>query len=253
MVPPHERAKSVQDTGLSGLAIVASGIDSLYLSGGAASPESLWPVLKEYKEAAQEADAPIEFTLAGEEVAMRAGGLGRYTFRLDHQYGVVGLTISKAFPILRFQPRAEFLHGVGPRNMVAWLSGWMCDVLDKVRLTVARVDVFADTTGWALEASDRRRFLCRADLRDTHEKGEAWTGFEFGRRKGGNVMARIYDKSHEVREHPGKAWWFDIWGDRLRPKLRELTMILTRLSRAAISFRIATVRSCEQLSMNRCS
>jgi hypothetical protein len=189
----------------------------LYLSGRAMPPESLWAVLKEHKEQAQEAEEPIGFTLAGEEVVMRAGGLGRYTFRLDHRYGFIGLTMSKALPTLRFQPLAEFLHGVGPRNMVDWFGGWMRDVLNGVRLTAARVDVFADTTGWALQASDRHRFLCRADLRDTHEKGDAWTGFEFGRHKGGNVMARIYDKTRDVNEHPAKAWWFDIWGDQLTP------------------------------------
>jgi hypothetical protein len=53
-------------------------------------------------------------------------------------------------------------------------------------------------------------------LRDTHEDGDEWTGFEFGRHKGGNVMGRVYDKTRNVAQ-TRKVWWFDYWGDRVKP------------------------------------
>lgn len=46
----------------------------------------------------------------------------------------------------------------------------------------------------------------------THEDNEAFTGFEFGRRKTKTVCARIYDKTVQV-EQKGLDWWPAIWGD----------------------------------------
>lgn len=240
MPPATAHDTSVQDTGpLIEATAIVSGIDSLYLSGRSRLSEDLQREFTELKVKAQGRDHPVIFELAGEEVAMRAGGLGRYTFRLDHRYGYIGMTASRSLPTVRFQPLAEYLHGIGPAGMVEWFRSWMMAALGNVHLSASRVDVCADVTGWSPDASDRTRFACRASLRDTHEDGDAWTGFEFGRRKNGGVMARIYDKTRDVAR-TGNTWWYEIWGDR-KPPGENVTRVEFEFGRNALrSFGIET-------------
>ena len=70
----------------------------------------------------------------------------------------------------------------------------------------AVVDVFADMQGWDLRPEDRYDFVSRASRRDTHEDSDALTGFEFGRRSSKTIMARLYDKTLDVK-HKGADWW----------------------------------------------
>ena len=51
-----------------------------------------------------------------------------------------------------------------------------------VAFSVSRLDLYADFTGWNLEATDRNRFVCRADSVRTYKTEGHLTGFEFGRR-----------------------------------------------------------------------
>src|SRR5207245_1599473 len=109
-------AITVQDIAQPDVSIVATGIDTLSLSARGNLSATLWRHLVQRKEEAQASDGPVAFELSGESVAVRAGGLGRYPIRLDHRYGFVGITSSSALPTVRFQPLAEFLHGIGARN-----------------------------------------------------------------------------------------------------------------------------------------
>jgi len=68
----------------------------------------------------------------------------------------------------------------------------------------------------SLDATDRERYVCRADARRTYEQSERCSGFDFGSRRGGTVTGRIYDKTLDVA-HKGTDWWLEIWGDRHVP------------------------------------
>jgi hypothetical protein len=224
---------------VSGCRVVASGIDSLYLSGRASVPDIIWRLLADRKAEAQSSDGPAPTDLAGESVGVAPNGLNRYAYRLEHRYGFVGLSPSGSLPTIRFQPRAEFLHGLGPHAMVEWFDAWMRAAFGTVSLSVARVDLFADVTGWRVVAADRERFLTRASLRSTYEDGDAWTGFEFGRHKGGNVMTRVYDKTRQI-EQERKAWWRDIWGSNVGQE-DLVTRVEVEFGRAALhTFNIDT-------------
>ena len=52
----------------------------------------------------------------------------------------------------------------------------------------------------------------------THEDNDDLTGFQFGRRTTGTIMARLYDKTVDVAR-TGKDWWVDIWAERYDPTL----------------------------------
>jgi len=201
--------------------VLASGIDSLYVSARGRVPAHLWTDLSDRKAAAQADDDPLGIEFGGEQMLIRPTGLGRYPMRLDHRYGRIGITRSEKLPSLRFEPDGGFLHGLGPSAAVAWFEALATRVVGPVQLNASRVDVCADVQGWALAADDRHRFVCRASRRDTHENREVFTGFEFGRRRGAGVMARIYDKTLDV-ERRGTTWWYDIWGGAFDPSRRVL-------------------------------
>src|SRR4051794_10186301 len=112
MPPPSTAANTVQDLGPCSVSIVAAGVDTLYLSGRGLVSDSLWRDLVERKAEAQESDSPVPFVVCGESVAVCPSGLNRYPIRLNHRYGFVGITSSSALPTVRFQPLAEFLHGI---------------------------------------------------------------------------------------------------------------------------------------------
>lgn len=195
----------------SGLRELASGVDALYLSGRASLPSSLLERLDEGRTAAGVAGSlPVAFGDTGFGISPRA--LGKYRFRLEHRHGQVGLTASTQLPALRVQPRAEFLHGVGSREAVAWFDDALGALCGPIRWTASRLDLHADFQGWELDGDDRHRFIARAELRDTHEAGRTLTGFEFGRRKTKTTSARIYDKVTE-RGSKGLGYLEEIWTD----------------------------------------
>ncbi|HEX2574935.1 MAG TPA: hypothetical protein VHK88_01215 [Aquihabitans sp.] len=211
------------DVGPSPVVELASGVDALYLSGRAELSAALFEALDERRAAAAEAEAPVPIVLADEEFGVEPRAFGRYKYRLVHRHGLVGVTSSEKLPTLRVQPRAEFLHAVGPSAVLdffdrvgEFLAG------GPVQWGLSRLDLFCDVQGWTLTGDDRHRFVCRGQARATHEVGEAFTGFEFGKRSSKTLCARIYDKTHQV-ERKGLDWWPKVWGERYdtkRPVLR---------------------------------
>ena len=96
------------------------------------------------------------------------------------------------------QPRAQYLHAVGPAAVVAAVHELLAPDFGELTFSVARVDLFADWQGFALTAADASRFVCRADARRTYEHAGALTGFDFGSRSTHTFTVRIYDKTAET-------------------------------------------------------
>lgn len=195
-----------------GLRELASGVDALHLSGRAALPLPFLAWLNDRRDLAADTGATIPLDQGSIDFGLSPRSLGKYRFRLEHRHGVVGLTPSSSLPAIRVQPRAEFLHGVGPEAAVQWFDDVLSELCGPIRWTVSRIDLHADFQGWELEGDDRHRFLARAELRDTHEAGKRLTGFEFGRRKTKTTSARIYDKVAE-RGSQGLGYLEEIWSD----------------------------------------
>lgn len=211
---------------------LASGVDALYLSGRASLPGGLITRLVAGREAAEEVEGSMPFDLGGESFDFAPHGFGKYRYCLKHRNGQVGLTPSTAIPAIRIQPRAEFLHGLGPRSAIAWFAQILEREVGPLLLSVSRVDLFADVQGWALSGDDRWRFVCRADKHATHEDGQEFNGLSFGRRTSKTITARIYDKSIEVREK-GTDYWFELWGDAHDPS-RPVIRVEFEFLRAAL-------------------
>ena len=193
---------------------LASGVDSLYLSGHTRLPERFLAELKRAKQRAVDFGEPVGFKLGGVEFGLTPYGWGRYSYRLSHEYGLVGFTSSAHLPAVRVQPKAEILHGMGPEATVEAFSSLVSSVAE-VRWSVSRADLCADVQGFWPSAEERSRFVCRAKTLDTFEEAGDLTGLQFGRRSGGGITARIYEKSGQARK-TGADWWFEIWGENYR-------------------------------------
>ena len=200
---------------------LASGVDALYLSGRAAIPPTLFEAVAQLQEEARNCRSEVAWLIGAHEITVPPMGLGRYRFRFDHPNGVVGITESADLPALRIQPRARFLHAVGPERAVDWFRTLLEPVVGEVALKVSRIDLFTDTQGWELKAEDRSRFVSRSRATATYEDGGELSGFVFGKRKSGTASARIYDKSMEI-EKTGHDWWKTKWGGAYQPEARVL-------------------------------
>ena len=191
---------------------LASGVDALYLSGRAFIPESVLRDLDVAKSEAVASNNAVVFSLGGEEMLLKPHGFGKYRYCLDHPYGRIGITQSEQLPAVTIQPRAEFLHGAGPRLAVEWFRDVLESMCGVIEFGVRRLDLFADFQGWAITGDERSSFLCRADDLATYEASGAFNGLQFGKRASGTISARLYDKTIESAK-TGSAYWADIWGD----------------------------------------
>jgi hypothetical protein len=201
---------------------LASGVDALYMSGQGDVSLSLLEDLATARAAAEVTDEPVLLGLGDLSFVVKPRSLGRYRYWLQHEFGQIGVSDKTDLPPLRMQPKAEYLHAVGPAAAVSTFRDVAHSFTRELRLSASRVDVFADLQGWNLHADDRHCFVTRATRRNTHEQSEQLTGFEFGRRTSKTVMARLYDKTLDVKQK-GADWWPAVWGsayDVSRPVLR---------------------------------
>lgn len=208
-------------SGSSGLVELASGVDALYCSGRGLLPADVIGRLELGRDEAEVTgeSAPVEF--GGVLFELMPHSLGRYRYRLDHPNGVLGVTQSDTLPTVKIQPRAAFIHAVGALACIQWFRSSLDREILNLELTASRIDLHVDVQGWQLDGDDRTRFLTRATNRVTYEDSEAFSGFLFGKRKSKTYMARIYDKTLEMR-HSRAEYLKDLWGSSYDPERQVL-------------------------------
>ncbi len=112
---------------------------------------------------------------------------------------------------------------------MAEISDWLAAnvMRDEPQLGISRLDLYCDLQGWSPVIEDFGRFHCRGVRRraysmpaqdQAHLRGRRPSGFVFG---GGDLMARCYDKTLELRVR-GSEWPKAIWKgwDREQPVWR---------------------------------
>jgi hypothetical protein len=195
------------------LSELASGVDALYLSGHGYLSKGVLARLDEERLFADRVSQRVPFQLGALTLGLAPHGWGKYRYCLDHEWERIGFTASKRLPSVRVQPRAPFLHSVGPEATVQHFADLLAPYVEGLGLSVARMDLFADFEGLALCRDDRAGFVCRGDESTTYEVGTDVTGFNFGSRKTQRIAARLYDKTAEM-EAKGTDWWKVVWGER---------------------------------------
>ena len=197
---------------------LACGVDALYLSGRAELPESLLDRLEVAKLGAQASSRATPLMFGGYDWTVASHGLLKWSFRLDHPLAVIGVTRRQHLPAFRVQARSEALHSMGADGFMRWLTGLLYNEGLPTRFTVSRIDLHADWQGWELTGDLRHRFVYRAHDLATYEADFELSGFSFGNRKSGAMVARIYDKTREIAGN-GHDWWIELWGDAYDPVL----------------------------------
>jgi len=182
---------------------VASGLDALYMSGRIEVPESVIERLQTTREVAEEAEGPVGMEFGGVDFEMPPRGLLKYKYRLDHAFGVIGISPSKSLPPVRIQPYSEFLHRVGPRGVVQFFRNIIENEMGAVRLGASRLDLYIDVQGWELCVDDRHNFVRRATKVSTHKECDIFNGLVFGSRGTNTIYSRIYDKTIEMGKKGG--------------------------------------------------
>ena len=202
---------------------VASGIDSLYMSGRVKAPNSVLDRLQTAREVANEADEPVGIEFGGVDFEIAPYKFGRYKYRLEHAFGLVGISPGKSLPTVRVQPWSEFLHRAGVEEVVRFYRRVIEREMGSVELGAARLDLYIDTQGWTPGVDERRRFVSRASSVGGFEDNDEFNGLTFGKRKTNIVYARIYDKTIEIRKK--KDYFVEqVWGDRY---VRSLPVVRT--------------------------
>ncbi len=140
-----------------GVRELASGVDALYLSGHAYLPKALLARLEDARLFADQVSLPVPFELGQLTFGLAPHGWGKYRFCLDHESGRIGFTSSTRLPAARIQPRAEFLHALGPAGTVRHFDELLRPLMDRLVLNVARLDLFCDVEGLVLRGEDRTR------------------------------------------------------------------------------------------------
>ena len=212
---PHSPADDVSSPIVADgrLRELASGVDALYLSVVAELPEGLLRRLDLWRAIAEAGQRPVPFELGGVKFGLAPHAWHRYRYLLQHEFGQVGISPSKHLPPIRIQPRGEFLHGLGPESTVDAFRTMLESEVPVAWMQVARLDLFADWQGWPVDGEPESSFVGRAkDVTLNSQRGRR-TGFQFGRRRTGTIVGRIYDKTAEIAQS-GHRWWFDLWGDR---------------------------------------
>ncbi len=195
---------------------LASGVDALYMSGACRVPPLFFERVSEMRDKAREERKRPELDLGEWKFEVPAHGLTPgYGLQVEHPYGAVGIATAAKRPPLRFQPRAEFLHAVGPLAAVQWCRDVFEPVVGDLSLRVSRVDLFSDWSGWSLAPHDVDRFVGYPAIDASRREGGELTGFEFGRRKSERAVARIYDKGRQA-EREGIGYLPLLWGRDLR-------------------------------------
>ena len=152
-----------------------------------------------------------EIVLGGSIFRVQSYGLGRYPYRLDHENGVIGVTDSEKMPASRFSPERH--------SSMAWAQGGNRMVPDSPgeRGRTDSADVQSNGPSFGLAGLETSRATiglgscARPAARVLYEDGGEFTGFVFGKRKTKTILARIYDKTVEIKQ-TGNAYWEDIWG-----------------------------------------
>jgi hypothetical protein len=207
-VPPSGPAVSLRE--------LASGVDALYLSGRGVIPAGVVDALEEIRAIAVQVNQPLPTVIDGLAVTVAPHGWGKYRYSCEHPGVRIGITTSRHLPTVRLQPRTEYLHGAGPEQAVAELGELIAHLINGTALSVNRIDLYADWQHWDLSTRDRECFVGQADMARTYVQAGDPSGFDFGTRASHSMVARIYDKTLDIRR-TGSTWWHDVWGDRYQP------------------------------------
>ena len=200
------------------LGVVSSGIDSLYVSAKGELFDGLLDWLRSMRELGGTEATAFAFHPDEASFLLRPHGWRGYPFWLGSPRFEVMVGSKEPFPPVYVQLHSAFLHTLGAEDAIHEVSRVLARhfLPNGFRLGVSRIDVYADTQGWAPTVQHFETFVCRAVRRrmycesaQLHGFGRRISGFTFGK---GDLVARLYDKTLELTTR-GQTWPSIFWKD----------------------------------------
>jgi hypothetical protein len=213
---PVQLTEGRKTAGRPTVRVLASGVDSLYLSFRGKVPVGRLEALEALRDVAQRDGAPVPISLPGRTVVVRPNGWGHYRYWVHSSDFEVFVARGDKLPAAYVQLRSHYLHAVEVQEAVAaaeaFVRGWIADGVDPP--TVSRMDLYADFQGWLPVEDDYRRFVTRGrkstayvEPLQAHFDGSRFTGFRIGKQA---MVARLYNKTLEIKS-TNKEWVQEIW------------------------------------------
>ena len=195
--------------------ILRTGIDSLYLSVPGFIYMDTDIKLKTLKTLAQgtaQEQALAVYPVLGHRFEVWAKGSGRFPYVLadNAYYFKFSGPGSRTLPLAYIQIRSAWLMGKGIHNACHEIV----QILKKLgevegELQVSRADLHVDfVLDWNLGDPLLGQWVTRARRISEHSMDRVFSGFSIG--LGGDISARLYDKTLEIRES-GKDFLIPIW------------------------------------------
>jgi hypothetical protein len=208
--------------------IVAVGVDTLELNFyGGYRPEV--DQLVDARMAAAELRASgdgsgVEVKLGGVTLTVRGGGRRMYwglATCSDFHVEFMRQTPKQGSqqPPIRLKFLSSFLWREGWQSAAEMVVRWVGEHLlvddEHYRHQVSRVDLAVDSQGYAPSVGDVEARYVRRTGQPLHKAAPDGVTLEsayWGSRTSKGVFFRLYNKSKELRDNPGKAWFSDVWG-----------------------------------------
>lgn len=224
--------------------LLACGLDSLYVSyylDTATSPLD-WDDLAYRKQRARtEAREFSEFELGSESFALMPYGAKPYTFILTNRAFEIRLA-ERLQPSCYVRFFSEALWSFGLDDVEQRFRRWSTSV----GLVWLRPECIS-RADWAFDYHlpdvdfTAECFVSRATKDATHREHGRPQTIRLGQ---GDVVIRVYDKSAEIEQASGKAWFHDLWGRATEVWRVEFQVRSDRLKEAGIGT-LADLRACQ--------
>ena len=192
---------------MSGLTVVRFGVDTLEFTFKGELSVEVVDALAKAKEQAALADAPVPFTVAGEELFVLPKGRGLYAYVLQRGDLIIRLTESRSVPTASVHLGAYGLAVSGPEMLYAWAERFCAELGASSAFSLSRIDLALDFQGFEPTHEDIRGMVCPASKRAEFYGGDRLETASWGKRP---IMMRVYDKTQQIREEH-KEWWETVW------------------------------------------
>lgn len=194
------------------------GVDSLYVSYPGVIAEDWDLKLAELKELAQSEDenqqALAQVVIGQHIFEVKDKGKGRFSYVLvDNSFYLQASNgRSKALPMAYVQISSEYLAHAGVEQAEKSLQ-FIVNTLGLVKepANISRVDLFVDfCADLAMDTfNPLESWISRTQSLDLHYRYKQFSGWSFG--MGGDIGARLYDKTLEVEKKSKKFYLHDFW------------------------------------------
>lgn len=198
--------------------ILRTGIDSLYLSFFGPLCRERLSQLDQLKALAageqSSSKAQAVLLLADVVFTVHAKGRGLHTFVISNkqfQMRIAGKN-GRNIPQLYMQISSELLTLHGYEDSLDIANRFAQLLFEQIPKTlISRADLCTDfITLLDWQSIDPARWICRSQRRSEYHENNQLLGFVFG--QGGDLVARLYDKTKEI-EVTSKGFFRDVWAE----------------------------------------